>query len=26
MGCDLHPTPDAHEWLTEWILRETQHG
>ena len=20
MGDDLHPNPDAHEWLTEWIL------
>ena len=20
MGFDLHPNPDAHEWLTDWIL------
>ena len=24
MGEDLHPNPDAHRWLTEWILNKIQ--
>ena len=24
MGHDLHPNPDAHRWLTEWILNKIQ--
>jgi len=24
MGEDLHPNPDAHKWLTEWILNKIQ--
>ena len=26
MGDDLHPNPEAHKWLSDWILREIQHG
>jgi len=24
MGEDLHPNPEAHQWLTDWILNKPQ--